>query len=193
MAKLIAQVGACTLAPRRGVFITLCDAIVSQQLSPAAAATIFARFRALFRSRRPTPAAVRAIPLRTLRRAGLSMQKARYLKDLAGAFVSGRLDARRLAALSNEEVITRLVAVNGIGRWTAEMFLIFALNRLDVLPVDDLGIRKAVRDRYALGVLPAPRTLRRMAAVWRPYATIACWYLWRGMALRPGVTSGTAR
>ncbi|HZS12200.1 MAG TPA: DNA-3-methyladenine glycosylase [Nitrospirales bacterium] len=181
LARLIDRIGRCSLAPRRGLFLTLCDSIISQQLSPAAADTIYRRFCALVPGSRPTPAFVSRVPLARLRAVGVSPQKAAYLKALASAVRRRHLDARRLSGLDNEEIIAALVAVKGIGRWTAEMFLIFALNRPDVLPVDDLGIRKAVQRWYGLGTLPAPRTLQRIAQRWRPYESIACWYLWRSL------------
>ncbi|WP_447861113.1 DNA-3-methyladenine glycosylase family protein [Nitrospira calida] len=117
-----------------------------QQLSPEATETIFDRFLALYPTRRPTPLSVARTPMSVLQTAGLSRQKAGYLKNLAAGFRDGRITPRRLARQSNEEIIASLVSIRGIGRWTTEMFLMFALNRLDVLPVDDLGIRKASND-----------------------------------------------
>ncbi len=167
--------------PRRDYFAALCDAIISQQLSPQAAETIFNRFLALFPARRPTPRSVAKTPMSVFPAVGLSKQKAGYLKDVAVGCRDGRITPRRFARQSNEEIIASLVSIRGIGRWTAEMFLMFALNRLDVLPVDDLGIRKAIQRHYGLRSLPVASRLRKIGQVWHPYETIACWYLWRSL------------
>jgi DNA-3-methyladenine glycosylase II len=186
MRRLIARVGRCTLIPRRRYFGTLCDSIISQQLSARVAEVIYDRFTALYPRRRPTPSAVRRTPLARLRAAGLSRQKARYLKDLATGFLDGRIRPNRLARQSNEEIVTSLVSVHGIGRWTAEMFLIFSLNRPDVLPVDDLGIKKAIQRWYGLQFLPTAKKIRAIGRPWHPYETVAAWYLWRSLRLEDG-------
>jgi DNA-3-methyladenine glycosylase II len=178
---LIVRIGACTLRPRRHYFGTLCDSIISQQLSTRVAEVIFDRFASLYPRRRPTPQAVFDTPASRLREAGLSSRKARYLKDLAAGFLNGRISPSRLARQSNEEVIEALVLVHGIGRWTAEMFLIFSLNRLDVLPVDDLGIKKAVQRWYGLRALPTAQKIRAIGKSWHPYESVAAWYLWRSL------------
>src|ERR1051325_7522595 len=150
LAKVIDRVGPCTLHPRRDYFVVLCKAIFTQQISTPVAAVLFGRFRELFPLRRPTPALVAEAlannHVEVLRKCGLSRQKAAYLQDLSRHFLDGRVPTRRLGRMSDEEVIEALVEVKGIGRWTAEMFLIFTLNRPDVLPVDDLGLREGVRD-----------------------------------------------
>lgn len=183
LGRIIARIGPCTLSPRRAYFATLCDSIISQQLSTRVAEVIFARFTALYPKQRPTPVAVAKTPLSNLRAIGLSRQKAAYLKDLAESFQDGRVQPGRLVRQSNEEIIGALVSVHGIGRWTAEMFLIFSLNRLDVLPVDDLGIRKAIQRWYGFKTLPAARTIRKIGRPWHPYETVASWYLWRSLRL----------
>ncbi len=183
LGRIIVRVGPCTLRPRRAYFVTLCDSIISQQLSTTVAAVIFERFAGLYPRRRPTPQLVARTPLPRLRAIGLSRQKAAYLKDLAASFQDGRVQPGRLMRQSNEEIIDALVSVHGIGRWTAEMFLIFSLNRLDVLPVDDLGIRKAIQRWYGVKALPAARTIRTIGRPWNPYETIASWYLWRSLRL----------
>jgi DNA-3-methyladenine glycosylase II len=179
--RIIARVGTCGLRSSPRCFITLCDSIISQQLSGRVAEVIFNRFARLFPHGRPTPARVAATPLPRLRTAGLSGQKARYLKELAGGFTEGKIRPRRFARQSNEDIIGTLTAVHGIGRWTAEMFLMFSLNRLDVLPVDDLGIQKAIQRWYGFQRLPAAATIRKVGRPWHPYETIACWYLWRSL------------
>lgn len=181
--KIIAQVGPCQLRPRRQYFSTLCDSIVSQQLSAKAAETIYARFAALYPRKYPTPQLVKKTSFTDLRAVGLSQQKVGYIKDLAAGFSDGRIQSRTLAKQTNEEVIATLTSIKGIGRWTAEMFLMFSLNRLDVLPVDDLGIQKAVQRWYGLNERPKPTKLLAVGKCWKPYKTIASWYLWQSLRL----------
>ena len=180
--EIIKRVGPCTLAPRRDYFVVLCKAIFTQQISTAVAAVLFGRFRDEFPGRRPTPARVVQVMSKDpqmIRRCGLSRQKAVYLQDLASHFVENKIPTRRLSFLEDEAVIQSLVRVKGFGRWTAEMFLIFVLNRPDVLPVDDLGLREAVREVYGLPERPGAKDLTNRGELWRPYRTIATWYLWR--------------
>ncbi len=182
MAGLVRAVGPLELRPPRpGHFEALCRSIIYQQLSGRAAGAIFERFRALYGpdDAFPEPAAVLATPPETLRAAGLSRQKIASLHSLAAHFVSGDLDEHGLEHWPDEEVIAHLVRVRGIGRWTAEMFLIFQLQRPDVLPVDDLGINRAIMRRYGLPAMPKPEQVRAIGAPWRPHATAACLYLWR--------------
>lgn len=181
MRRIIARVGPCRLTRYPRYFVTLCDSIVSQQLSSRVAEVIFTRFASLYQNGRPTPGRVAATPIQRLRAAGLSGQKARYLKELARGFTSGKIRPHRFARQSNEEIIETLTTIHGIGRWTAEMFLMFSLNRLDVLPVDDLGIKKAIQKAYGFRALPKAATMTRIGRPWHPYETIACWYLWRSL------------
>ena len=176
---VIRRVGACTLAPRRNYFSALCQSIINQQISTAAGRTIFRRFRALFPRLRPTAARLLELDDAALRAAGISRQKMIYLRGLADAFASGRVPVRRIQRMSDEEIIEALTAIKGIGRWTVEMFLIFLLNRPDVLPVADLGVRKSVQTVYGLKELPTASALNELGEPWRPYRTIATWYLWR--------------
>ena len=178
--SVIERVGPCPLRPRpvRDRFGTLVRAIIGQQISSKAAASIDARLRALAGTPHE-PAALLALGEAQLRAAGLSGVKARYVLNLAEAAADGRIPLGRIGALDDEQIIARLTAVKGIGRWTAEMFLIFALNRPDVLPVDDLGIRAGLRDHYGLAELPTPRGCVPLAEPWRPYRSVAMWYLWR--------------
>jgi DNA-3-methyladenine glycosylase II len=192
MARAIEVAGPCTLARRKDYFVVLCKAIFTQQISTQVAAVLFARFRELFPNRRPTPHGVLQLfehngDGETLRRCGLSRQKQAYVRDLAEHFASGAIPTRRLAAMEDEEVIDALVKVKGIGRWTAEMFLIFTLNRPDVLPVDDLGLRKGAQILFGTRTTPDAKRLTRLAEVWRPYRSIGTWYAWRGA---PGVGKG---
>ncbi len=184
--RVIEQVGPCTLAPRRDYFVVLCKAIFTQQISTAVAAVLFKRFQDLFPSRRPTPSRVLAAleaDSEVLRRCGLSRQKQAYLKDLAEHFEGNLIPTRRLVAMDDEAVIEALVKVKGIGRWTAEMFLIFTLNRPDVLPVDDLGLRKGAELLFDLPTTPDAKRLTKLAEPWRPWRSVATWYIWRGSSL----------
>jgi DNA-3-methyladenine glycosylase II len=183
MRQLIDRVGPCELVPRRGAFVILCNSIISQQLSLSAAATIFGRFARLYPHCRLSPAVVRDTPAESLRAVGLSNQKARYIQDLALGFLDGRIQPRMFSTQSNEEIIAALRRIKGIGRWTVEMFLIFSLNRLDVLPVDDLGIRQSVQQWYRLPAPPTSARLRAIGEPWHPYESIASWYLWKARCL----------
>jgi DNA-3-methyladenine glycosylase II len=184
LARIIQRVGPCTLRPRRDYFVVLCKAIYTQQISTKVAAVLFARFREQFPRGRPTPQLVLKIidDEARMRTCGLSRQKRGYIRDLAEHFASGAIKTRRLAAMTDEQVIEALTEVKGIGRWTAEMFLIFTLNRPDVLPVDDLGLRKAAQTVFKLRELPDALALRTLATPWEPWRSIATWYLWRGTA-----------
>jgi len=161
----------------RDPFDALVSAVISQQLSTKAAATIRARVLALVP--RLTPEALLAIPVPDLRTAGLSGQKAAYLRDLSERVIDGRLDLAHLETLTDDEVIEAIVAVKGFGRWTAQMFLMFSLHRPDVLPTGDLGIVKGFQNVLGMKSRPSIRTMERAAKVWQPYRSIASWYLWR--------------
>ncbi|MGD1278152.1 MAG: DNA-3-methyladenine glycosylase 2 family protein [Tepidisphaeraceae bacterium] len=179
---IITAMGPCTLGPQRDHFLLLCRAIFSQQISSAVAAVLFGRFREQFPRKRPTPAGVLNFLTRgneaALKICGLSRQKRNYLIDLSRHFLAGKIPSR-MSEMSDEQVIEALTAVQGIGPWTAEMFLMFVLNRPDVLPADDLGLQSAVKSAYRLPHRPKRAELLQMAEPWRPYRTIASWYLWR--------------
>lgn len=161
-------------------FQALLRAIAYQQLSGKAAGTIHGRVLDLFERRRPDPESLLALPEDRLRAAGLSRNKIRAARDLAAKSLDGTLPSRRaMGGMADDEILERLIRVRGIGRWTAEMLLIFDLGRPDVLPVDDLGIRKGFRNVYGMKRLPATRTLNRRGARWRPYRSVASWYLWK--------------
>jgi DNA-3-methyladenine glycosylase II len=185
LGQLIKRVGPCTLQPGGEAFPLLVRAIISQMLSTKAALTIAARVQAALQPHGFAPSAVAAASAEMLRGSGLSGAKVLALKDLAQKAIDGDLPLDRLADMSDEEVITSLVSVRGIGRWTAEMFLIFSLGRLDVLPVDDFGVRAGVRDVYALPGLPGRADLRERGEMWRPYRSIATWYFWRSRGAVP--------
>jgi DNA-3-methyladenine glycosylase II len=181
LSTFIKAIGPCRLAPASDPFVSLMEAIISQQLSVKAADTIFARLVAICPRRSVTPKAIFSTPETALQSVGLSRQKIGYMKDLAERWIAGKIRPKEFHLLPDEEVITRLIQVKGIGRWTAEMFLIFALNRTDVLPVDDLGLKKAVRQAYRLRKLPSSERIQKIAEPWRPYRSIATWYLWKSL------------
>jgi len=187
LARIIDAVGPYHLRRDPGHFYALFSSIVSQQISVRAAAAVMRRVEALFPSDEGlTARAVMALGTEPLRAAGLSGQKARYVLDLAGRVTGASLDLERLATLDDEEIIVALTQVKGIGRWTAEMFLIFSLGRPNVLPVDDLGFRTAVKRHYELAELPRRDDLHILGARWAPYRTVATWYLWRSLNNAPG-------
>jgi 3-methyladenine DNA glycosylase/8-oxoguanine DNA glycosylase len=185
LAEIIAQVGPFQMMLRRGRFQVLVRAIIFQQLAGSAAQAIYDRFVGIFDSRAfPTPEQVASAPDEKLRTVGLSRQKILYLKDLADRIASGTLNLARFSVMEDEEIISELTQVKGIGRWTAEMFLMFNLGRPDVLPVDDLGFRNAVAKAYGMERMPKTSELRSLGEIWRPYRTVAVWYLWQSLKPR---------
>jgi DNA-3-methyladenine glycosylase II len=186
MAALVERLGPLDhAAGRRGrpddAYGSLVRTIVGQQLSMKAAQTIYSRLTALFGNNPPTPAQLIAAEEENLRAAGLSRQKIGYLRDLAARIHSGELQLDNLRELPDEEVSDRITAVKGLGQWSADMFLMFHLGRPDVLPVGDLGIRRAVEKVYGLPGLPDEDALRTLAGPWRPWRTLACLYLWEAL------------
>ncbi len=184
LGAIIRAHGPCGLAAvqREDPFHALVEAIVGQQLSMKAADTIFGRFRAIFAGDVfPAPAAILAAPADVLRGTGLSRPKVGYIHDLCRRIVDGSLRLDALDAMDDEGVVAALTEVKGIGRWSAEMFLMFKLQRPDVLPVGDLGIVKAVQRAYGLRKPPKAERLERMGEAWRPYRSVASWYLWASL------------
>jgi DNA-3-methyladenine glycosylase II len=180
----IKRIGACGMADRqrKDHLSALVGSIVSQQLSTKAAATIFGRFVALFPDGHIQSAeAIAALDDRQLRGVGLSGQKVGYLRDLCARIGDGRLQLDELELLNDELVIERLTAVKGFGRWTAEMFLMFRLHRPDVLPAGDLGIVVAIQRLYRLRKRPDPKRVLKIGDAWRPYRSVASWYLWQSL------------
>ena len=171
---------------RPNPYEALARAIVGQQLSTKAAASIWSKLQEQFDGKTPTPTELLARRPAQLRRAGLSRSKVEFLRDLAHRVEDGRLDLKRLSKLPDEDIVAELLEVKGIGRWTAEMFLIFHLGRPDVVSTGDLGIRRAVQIAYGMDELPGPQELERIAEEWRPHRTLACLYLWRSLDNAPG-------
>lgn len=185
LAKLIDVVGRCryTVARGGGPFASLAEAIVYQQITGKAAETIYGRVRELIGRRHPRAQDIAGVSDEELRAAGLSRQKIGYLRDL-GARAEAGLPLGRLARLDDDGVAATLTEVKGIGRWTAHMYLMFRLGRLDVLPVDDYGVRKSMQKAYGFRALPKPDRMLKVAAPWRPYRSVAAWYLWRSLDTR---------
>jgi DNA-3-methyladenine glycosylase II len=184
LGSTIKQIGPCGLAERQHQhhLTALTRSIVGQQLSAKAAATIYGRFAALFPEGLVTSAElIVSFDDATLRGVGLSSQKVGYMRDLSSRIIDGRLNLDELETLTDDDIIERLTAVRGFGRWTAEMFLMFRLNRPDILPVGDLGIVNAVQRIYRLRKKPDAKRLTKIGEAWRPYRSVACWYLWQSL------------
>jgi DNA-3-methyladenine glycosylase II len=180
LAHVIDRHGHPTLEPATNAVQSLARAIVSQQLSGKAAQTIWGRVLALYPGQRfPRPSAILATTDAALRGAGLSGAKVAAIKDLAQHVVDKKLVPARLPAASDDEIAAMLLPVRGIGRWSVDMFLMFALARPDVLPVGDLGIRKGMQRHFGLRKLPEAAKMTKLAAPWRPYRSVAAWYMWR--------------
>jgi DNA-3-methyladenine glycosylase II len=178
MKAVIELVGPCTLQPDPNVFEALVDAIISQQISVKAADAIMARVRAALPEEQVTPENLFPLDFDQLRALGLSTPKANYIRNLVERIHSGQLQLDTLAELDDEEIITELTAVKGIGRWTAEMTLIFVFGRADVFPIDDLGLIEGIRVADQLAERPTRQDAKARGELWRPYRTFATWYLW---------------
>lgn len=188
LAAVIAKSGACTIRPHKNYYEALARIIIGQQLSVKAADAIEKKFLALFGAKAvPAPKLILKKDVETLRTAGLSRGKATYIRDLAQRVVDGEVRFDHLDNLTNDEVIAELTAVKGIGEWTAHMFLMFCMGRLDILPTGDLGIRSGVQKLYGLGTLPDAAKVREVAKKyhWHPYESVAAWYVWQSLDNTP--------
>ena len=183
LARVIEQVGPCRIQLRTDGthYHALTRAIVFQQLSGKAAGTILSRFNALYPASSPTPEAVLATTDEQLRAVGLSRQKIGYIRDLSLKVTTGDLPLDAVHHMADDDLIAHLVQVKGIGRWTAQMFLMFRLGRPDVLPELDLGIQNAIRKAYRMRKRPTPKQVKRIGAKWSPHSSVASWYLWRSL------------
>ena len=181
IAGIIQRVGPYAIEYRDPSFESLVRSIVYQQLSGRVASVIFARLHAAAGEEQLTPEGIMKLRPEKMRKLGLSGQKTLYIRELAKHTKRGRIVFENLSATDDLAVIEHLTRVKGIGVWTAQMFLMFALRREDVLPVADLGIRSAMKKAYGLPDLPKPAEMEKIAAVWKPYTSIACWYLWRSL------------
>jgi len=180
LGKIIDNVGDYSLKRRNHHFAVLVGSIISQQLATKAAEAIFRRLTKLY-PKFPTATQILATRRSKLRKTGISGMKIDYLKDLARNIEEGKLEIKSLPKMSDEQVIEQLTQIKGIGRWTAEMFLIFSLGRQDVLPVHDLGLKKAVQFAFSLPQLPKPKEVEKLGERWKPYRSIATWYLWKSL------------
>jgi DNA-3-methyladenine glycosylase II len=187
LAELIRGIGPCRIRYSEPVFRSLARSIVFQQLNGKAAGTIFDRFERACGAAGVTAEAVARLRPARMRAAGLSSRKSEYLKDLARHTIQGSLRFEELVHLPDEAVVAELTRVKGVGVWTAHMFLIFALRRPDVLPTGDYGIRAAMRKVYSLPEMPKPALMEEIARPWRPWTSVACWYLWRSLDGQAGM------
>ncbi|NDC60717.1 MAG: DNA-3-methyladenine glycosylase 2 family protein [Betaproteobacteria bacterium] len=183
MRRLIPQFGDVSLESRGDAFITLARSIVGQQISVKAAQAVWERFAAL--SKTLTPASVLKLKVHDMRGAGLSARKVEYLVDLAMHFSHGTVHTRQWAEMDDESIIEELVAIRGIGRWTAEMFLIFYLLRPNVLPLDDVGLINGISHNYFSGEAVSRSDAREVASAWAPFCSVATWYIWRSLDPQP--------
>ncbi|MDE1812126.1 MAG: DNA-3-methyladenine glycosylase 2 family protein [Thaumarchaeota archaeon] len=180
MAQVIDTIGEYKLKKRNHHFSVLVESIISQQLATSAADAIFKRFKELY-PKFPTASEILATRKSKLRQVGLSSMKIDYLKDLAKHVNKGKLNMRSLSRMDDEDVISHLTQVKGIGRWTAEMFLIFSLGRQDIFPVGDLALRKGVQILFSLQEIPKQNEAEKLGQRWKPYRTVATWYLWKSL------------
>ena len=187
LAPIIKSSGPCRFKPHKDHYGELVGSIVGQQLSAVAAGTIWRRVLGLFDGKMPSPEQLIKIDDQKLRDAGLSWPKVRYVKDLAQHILDGRLDLDHISTMPNEQLIEQLTAVKGLGEWSAHMFMMFGLGRLDILPVGDLGIRKAMMNLYGLKELPDQARMITIANQnhWHPYESVAAWYLWQSLDNNP--------
>jgi DNA-3-methyladenine glycosylase II len=183
LSAIIERVGVCRMEFGPPEFHSLAEAIVYQQLNGKAAVTIFKRFAALAGDP-VTPQGIVKLSDAQLRSVGLSKQKSTYLKDMAQRAARGELDFSRLPGMSDDEVIKHLTQVKGVGVWTAHMFLMFTLKRPNVLPTGDFGIQMAIKKHYKKRKMPKPAQMEKIAKVWEPYRSVACWYLWRSLDIK---------
>lgn len=183
LAQVIKRYDPCTITPHTNHYGELVSSIVGQQLSEKAGATIWKRVLAVFDGKMPLPDQLLAEDTEVLRGCGVSYAKVSYMKDLAQHIIDGRLDMDHISTLPNDELIKQLTAVKGIGEWSAHMFMMFSLGRLDILPTGDLGIRKGMMRLYDLPELPKPAQMREIASAnhWSPYESVASWYIWQSL------------
>ena len=179
--KIINQVGDYKIKIIRNYYQSLVESIITQQLSGSAASSIITKFKKNYQTRFPKPPDVINTHYWKLKKTGLSKMKIRYIKELSKKIENGELKLKTISKLEDEEIITELTRIKGIGRWTAEMFLIFSLEREDVLPVGDLGLKKGIQRLFSLPEIPKEEKIEEIAEKWRPYRTVATWYIWKSL------------
>ena len=191
LAPIAKKFGAPTMRAHGNYYQELVESIISQQLSVKAGASITKRFIALFGGNFPTPEQILETDIESMRSAGLSRPKARYIQDLAQHVMDGTVHFDHLDSLTNDEIITELTAVKGIGEWTVHMFLIFCMGRPDILAYGDLGVRNGIRKLYGLDAVPDKTTVEAIATAnqWHPYESYACWYIWKSLDNEPTVAT----
>ena len=182
LGPLIRRIGPCSMRITKNPFQTLVEAIISQQLSEASATAITKRFLKLYK-KFPTPRQVNNTTDKKLKDIGLSGTKINYIKGLSKLIIQKKIDFRKISKLSDEQVIEELTKIKGIGNWTAQIYLMFCLQRKDIFPVGDLGIQKGIRDLFSLKELPDPKTMKKFSARWKPNRSIACWYIWKSQRI----------
>jgi len=180
LGRVIEQCSQCSLKKENNYFQALCESIISQQLAAKAAASICQRFIHYF-SGQLTPQKISQSSPEELRGLGLSRPKVAYLQDLAQCCLEGKVNLDQMDVLTDQEVVRELTQVKGIGQWTAEIFLIFAMGKMDILPAGDLGIKKAIQNHYGLNELPSPEEVKEKGQCWKPYSTVAALYLWKSL------------
>ena len=179
---LIRKIGPCTMRITKNSYQTLVEAIIYQQLSEASATAITKRFLKLYK-KFPTPEQVMNTSDKKLKDTGISGTKINYIKGLSKQIIQKEIDFRKISKLKDEQVIEELTKIKGIGNWTAQIYLMFCLERKDVFPVGDLGIQKGIRDLFSLKELPNPKTMEKYSARWKPNRSIACWYIWKSQRI----------
>jgi DNA-3-methyladenine glycosylase II len=183
LGKVISSIGEYSIKRTKDPFQALIESIIYQQLAGRVANVIYRRFVDFYNNISPTPEQIVLTPPHMLKtKVGLSSKKIEYINDLSARIIDRRLNLALMSEMTDEEIVNQLIQVKGIGRWTAEMFLIFCLGRQDIFPVDDLGIRKAIQKVYSLSELPKPSTMLVIAHPWKPYRSIATWYLWKSLS-----------
>ena len=183
LGKVIRSIGKYSIKTTNDPFQSLLESIIFQQLAGRAANVIYGRFLDYYNKISPTPEQILSTPDHILKaKVGLSSKKIEYIKDLSARITDRRLNLVLISEMNDEEIVNQLMQVKGIGRWTAEMFLIFCLGRQDIFPVGDLGVRKAIQRVYSLSELPSPSTMLAIAQPWKPYRSIATWYLWKSLS-----------
>ena len=183
LGNIIRSIGKYSIKTTNDPFQSLIQSIIFQQLAGRAASVIYGRFLDYYSNISPGPEQILSTPDHILKdNVGLSSKKIEYLKDLSARIIDRRLNLVLISEMTDEEIVSQLMQVKGIGRWTAEMFLIFCLGRKDIFPVGDLGVRKAIQRLYSLPELPSPSTMLDIAQSWKPYRSIATWYLWKSLS-----------
>ncbi len=178
--KIIDDVGPCKIRVMRNRYEAIIDAIITQQISDAAGKAIGKRFRDIF-PKYPLPIEVLNTDNSTLLSSGISRMKVQYIKNISSAIISNQINLKKISKKEDEAIINDLTQIKGIGRWTAEMFLIFGLGRLDILPLGDLGLRNGIQTLYSFSEKPSDEIIIKIAQKWRPYRTVATWYIWKGV------------